>query len=419
MATVVQMPAVVADAEDAVLTSWLVTEGERVAKGQALAEIETDKANVEVTADTAGIAGRLLVAAGERVAVGAAICVLLAEGETDLAIAAALGAPPAVGGEATKLDEPVEALPAEKSSDRSEGSGAPRRIFASPLARRIAAEHGLELAAITGRGPRGRIIRADVAAALAARQERSHPDQGCPQQVAPSPAPALGQPGYTDLPLSRMRKAIARRLTESKSTVPHFYVSVDVRADELLKFRQQLNSVSPVKISVNDLIVKAVGSALMAVPAANAIWCDTAIRLFDSADISVAVSTDTGLATPVVRGVDKLGLMELADSTRELISRARAGKLKQSEIEGGSFTVSNMGMYAVREFSAILNPPQSGILAVGAAEQRPVVTDGQLAVATLMTCTLSCDHRVIDGALGAQLLQAIKTRLEQPALLAL
>ena len=469
MAKIVLMPAVVADAEDAVLTSWLVAAGDEVKKGAALAEIETDKANVEVEADSAGKVGRLLCEAGDRVAVGAPIAVLLAAGEDDSAIDEALGDAPATKPEATEQpqsdehsdgsvppppdpeggtanagaspeanadlrasDETAEQGTSGAGTDTATADGGDQeRVFASPLARRIAAEKGLDISKISGRGPRGRVVRADVEAALETEQAAPASEPAAKpaaEDAKPTPkraeaakterAPEAGG-AYQDIALTGMRKAIARRLTESKTSVPHFYVTVDVQMDELLAYRKQLNAASPVKISVNDLIVKAVCGALQAVPAANAAWNGDSIRQYSTVDISVAVSTEKGLVTPVVRGVDKLGLAALAQTSQELIGRAREGKLKQNEIEGGSFTISNMGMYGIREFSAILNPPQSGILAVGAAEQRPVVTDGELGVATVMTITMSCDHRVIDGAVGAELMQAIKARLEQPLLMAL
>lgn len=458
MATVVLMPAVVADAEDAVLTSWLVAEGDQVTKGQALAEIETDKANVEVTAEAAGTIGRLLAAPADVVAVGAPIAVLLGAGEDASAIDAALGEeaapqanltpPPGLpadpeGGTANADESPQAQaeLRDEPGQSAADDTAAPvrapgERVFASPLARRIAAEHGLDVAAIAGRGPRGRVLKADVEAAVAAGIGKP---AAAPAAAAPSPAAPLAAVeqaprraqaaaseaapeaggAYTDIPLTGMRRAIARRLTESKTSVPHFYVTVDVRMDALLDYRKQLNAVASAKISVNDLLVKAIASALQAVPAANAVWNGDSVRQYDTVDISVAVSTEGGLITPIVRGVEKLGLVALAKTTADLIERGRGGKLKQNEIEGGSFTISNMGMYGVREFSAILNPPQSGILAVGTAEQRPVVNDGELAVATVMTMTLSADHRVIDGSVGAEFMQALRARLENPLLMAL
>jgi len=432
MATIIQMPAVVADAEDAVLTSWLVATGESVTKGQALAEIETDKANVEVTSDVAGTVGRLLATPSQRVAVGAPICAILAAGEDPSAVDVALGAQPAPAQSAPPPEPAAVAVAATTSGGepvRTDGT----RVFASPLARRIAAEHGVDIGLVQGRGPRGRVIRADVEAyleasaqaveapvAAAAQSAAVVPQPAATPQAtfAAEPAPSAGG-AYVDVPLTGMRRAIARRLTQSKTTVPHWYVTVDVRMDALLAYRKQLNAVASVKISVNDLIIKAIAGALQALPAANAVWNGDSIRQYSTVDVSVAVSTDKGLVTPVVRGVERLGLEALARTTQELIERARANKLKQDEIEGGSFSISNLGMYGVREFAAILNPPQSGILAVGAAEQRPVVIDGELAAATVMTVTLSSDHRVVDGALAAQLLQALKARLENPALMAL
>lgn len=445
MATVVLMPAVVADAEDAVLTSWLVAEGDQVTKGQELAEIETDKANVEVEAETAGTVGRLIGSAGDRIAVGAPIAVLLKDGEDDSAIDAALGvqsspaadepaARPGVAG--APAMQPAAGTPPEAAQTPEHKPG--ERIFASPLARRIAAEHGLDIAQIPGRGPRGRVIRADVEAAIVAGKAEPEAESaatsaaaqpveapaaasGAPRRAEPAssePAPEAGG-AYEDIPLTGMRRAIARRLSESKATIPHWYLTVDARLDALLTYRKQLNEASPVKISVNDLLVKAIASTLQAIPAANACWNGDSIRRYNTVDISVAVSTPAGLVTPVVRGVEKLGMSALAETTKDLIERARDGKLKQKEIEGGSFSISNLGMYGVRDFCAIINPPQSAILAVGAAEQRAVVTDGEAGVATVMSLTLSSDHRVIDGALAAEFMQALKARLENPVLLAL
>ena len=443
MATVVLMPAVVADAEDAVLTAWLVAEGETVTKGQALAEIETDKANVEVEAQAEGTVGRLIGATGDRIAVGAPIAVLLSAGEDASAIAEALGeqapaaatAPVALASPASSAVEASSSAAAAPTTIRKPGE----RTFASPLARRIAAEHGLDIALIPGRGPRGRVVRADVEAAIAAAVSAPVTASAAPLAAAPQPSPAQAgvekprraetlpsEPApeaggaYEDIPLTGMRRAIARRLSESKSTVPHWYLSVDARLDALLDYRRQLNEFGPIKISVNALLIKAIASALQAVPEANAVWNGDSIRRYSTVDISVAVSTPVGLVTPVVRGVEKLGMSALARTTKDLIDRGRDGKLKQHEIEGGSFSISNLGMYGVRDFCAIINPPQSAILAVGAGEQRPVITaGGELGIATVMTMTLSSDHRVIDGSLAAEFMQALKARVENPALLAL
>lgn len=444
MATVVLMPAVVADAEDAVLTAWLVAEGETVTKGQALAEIETDKANVEVEAQAEGTVGRLVGAPGDRIAVGAPIAVLLGAGEDASAMAEALGeqapaaatAPVAAAPPNSSAVEASSSAPAAPTTIRKPGE----RIFASPLARRIAAEHDLDIALIPGRGPRGRVVRADVEAAIAAAASAPATASAAPLAAAPQPSSAAqagvekprraetfpSEPApeaggaYEDIPLTGMRRAIARRLSASKSTVPHWYLSVDAQLDALLDYRRQLNEFGRIKISVNDLLIKAIASALQAVPEANAVWNGDSIRRYSTVDISVAVSTPVGLVTPVVRGVEKLGMSALARTTKDLIERGRDGKLKQHEIEGGSFSISNLGMYGVRDFCAIINPPQSAILAVGAGEQRPVITaGGELGIATVMTMTLSSDHRVIDGSLAAEFMQVLKARLENPALLAL
>jgi pyruvate dehydrogenase E2 component (dihydrolipoamide acetyltransferase) len=268
--------------------------------------------------------------------------------------------------------------------------------------RRLARERGIALEQLVGTGPGGRIVRRDLEAAPAPQPK-----------AAPAPAaPAEG--GYTDVPLTGMRRAIARRLTESKTTVPHFYVTAHCRVDKLLALRAEINQTAPRKISVNDFVLKAVAGALMRVPAANAIWLGDGIRRFDHVDLAVAVAIDGGLLTPVVRGVDSLSLVAVAASVVDLAERARAGRLQQHELEGGSFSVSNLGMYGVDEFSAILNPPQSGILAVSAAKQQPVIENGELAVGTVMTVTLSADHRVIDGAVAAEWMAAFVALIENP-----
>jgi pyruvate dehydrogenase E2 component (dihydrolipoamide acetyltransferase) len=297
------------------------------------------------------------------------------------------------------------------------------------------AQHaGLDLAAIRGSGPQGRIVKADIDAALSAA--RGAPAAPAPPAAAPRPAaapsgplvppaaPALskervaalaGNPPYTERPLNAMRRVIARRLTESKQTVPHFYLTIDSEIDALLKIRAELNAKSEAyRISVNDFVIRAAALALRQVPAANASWSDEAILLWDSVDIAVAVALDDGLITPIVKAADRKGLAAIANETKDLVERARAGKLKLEEFQGGTFSISNLGMYGVREFAAVINPPHGGILAVGAGEQRPVVKDGALTVATVMSCTLSCDHRAVDGAVGAQFLAAFKRLLEDP-----
>jgi len=421
MAIVIRMPEVLAGATEGVISHWAVKEGDEVAVGDVLAEIETDKASVEYQAEDAGTVARLVQAAGKMVQVGEPIAVFAAAGDTDAdvekALADAGGAPAA---EEPAIVEVAQATPAAAAEAVAEpvapvevvapvtvvrdSSG---RIFASPLVRKRAREAGIDLAHIQGTGPGGRIVRKDFDAFMASG----------PRPVATSataPAPVMGAAGFVEIPHSSMRRAIARRLTESKSSVPHFYLKADCVVDRLLDARAQLNEGLGVKTSVNDWVVKAVGHALMAVPGANVIWTDTAMRQFDHADISVAVATEGGLYTPVVRGVDQLSIPQINVMIRELADKARSGTIKQDEIEGGSFAVTNLGMFGTEEFSAILNPPQSGILAVGAAREKAIVFNGELEIAQVMTVTLSADHRAVDGALAAEWMVAFKKAIENP-----
>ncbi|PVE76197.1 2-oxo acid dehydrogenase subunit E2 [Microbacterium testaceum] len=426
MAVVVRMPEIATGAAEAAIQSWLVEVGSPVRAGQAIVEIETEKAVVEYEAERAGILAGILLPAGDAAAVGVPIAVLAEEGESmDAALAAAGGAPaPAT---ATPSDAEVAAAPEEAAEAPAAAASAPapapapapaeppadeRRLFASPLVRRLAAERGIDLAEVPGSGPRGRIVRRDLDAWTPTPAQR-HPE---PAPEAPEPpAPAAAGSAYEDVPHTGMRRAIARRLTESKVTVPHFYLQADCRVDALLALRAQINAGREQRISVNDLVVKAVAGAMRDVPEANAIWTPDATRRFSAADIAVAVSLPGGLLTPVVRGADRLAIGELAATVRDLAARAREGRLKQNELEGGSFAVSNLGMYGTTSFSAIINPPHAGILAVGAATRRPVVgEDGSLAAATVMSVTLSADHRVLDGALAAQWLSAFVARIENP-----
>ena len=421
MAEVIRMPEVLAGATEAAIQTWLVTAGSPVTVGQPLAEIETDKAIVEFSAEQAGTVGRLLVAEGDSVMVGDPIIVLLIDGEGDDAIGPALAA----AGVAAGAPEPEHAAPEPGVAPTTAPPAPDRRLFASPLVRRLADAAGVEIADVRGSGPNGRIVRRDLERHLTdAKQSPGAP----PRPVAPPavttasapgnaiavPAPTVGAP-FVDVPLDRMRKAIARRLTESKSTVPHFYLVADCRVDALLELRRTVNESAPRKISVNDFVLKAVAAALLEVPEANAIWNDDSIRRFSSVDISVAVATEGGLTTPVLRGVESLSLSQVSATVAEMAGRAREGRLKQNELEGGSFSVSNLGMFGTTQFSAILNPPQSGILAVGAARSMPVVdASGQLAVGNVMTVTLSADHRVLDGAVAAAWLAAFQRRIESP-----
>lgn len=421
MATVIRMPEIAAGTGVAAIQSWLVAVGDEVVAGQPIAEIETEKAVVEYEAEDSGVVAALLVSEGEATAVGSSIAVLGAPGESaDEAIAAAgvpaPGAAPA--GSPASDDEPREA--AASAAPAAQASGGPddsaptaagddnpapaARIFATPLVRRLARERDLDLTSIVGTGPNGRIVRRDI------ENLQAHP-----AKAQPTAAVTDGDPAYTDIPHTGMRRAIARRLTESKATVPHFYLVAHCRVDALLELRRQINTSDAVKVSVNDLVVKTVAATLREIPEANAIWTDEATRRFTSVDIAVAVSVEGGLLTPVVRGVDRMPLGELSATIRDLAERARAGRIKQHELEGGSFSVSNLGMYGTAEFSAILNPPHAGILAVGAAQKQPAVgADGAIEVATMMTVTLSADHRVLDGALAAQWLAAFQAKIENP-----
>ncbi len=413
MATLITMPAIVADASSALLATWLVAPGGTVATGQPLVEIETDKATVEYEAEASGILARVIAAEGQEVPVGAPIAVLAASGDSDADIDQALAAAgqdaaaPAAEPEAseTSAAEPVTQTPATP--------GAPR-IFSSPLARRLAREHGVPLDSLQGSGPAGRILRGDVQQAIDARTAVQAAPAGTAVPAAPTSVAAELPAGAQRVELTRMRKAIARRLSESKSTVPHFYLSQDIEVDQLLALRKQLKETTSARITVNDLILKAVARALVEVPQANACWAGDSITQFSTADISVAIATPTGLVTPVLHGVESLSLGALSAQVADFAARARDNQLSPAELAGGSFTVSNLGMFGTRQFTAILNPPQAGILAVGAAEQRPVVREGSLAVATVMTCTLSADHRVMDGAVAAELLASITKHLEQP-----
>ena len=432
------MPALSPTMTEGNVASWLKNEGDSVQAGDILCEIETDKATMEVEATDEGTLARIVAPAGsEGVAVNAVIGLILEEGEDlsalDGAEAAAPAAAPAAptaepAAEAAAESAPAAAAPAVPSPGGN-GAAPPAsarepgaRIFASPLARRMAKQAGLALEAIAGTGPNGRIVKVDVEAAIAAAAAAPAvaapaPAAAAPVAAAASVAPAAPAAAYQDAPASTMRKVIAQRLQEAKREVPHFYLTVDCEVDALLETRAQLNERSDDHtLSVNDFVIRAAALALRKVPAANASWVDGVLRQYASADVSVAVAIEDGLVTPIVRNADAKGLAEISAEVKELAGRARAKPmgLAPEEYQGGTFSVSNLGMYSIKEFSAIINPPQSMILAVGTAEQRPVVKDGALAVATMMSCTLSVDHRVVDGALGARFLQAFKGLIEDP-----
>jgi pyruvate dehydrogenase E2 component (dihydrolipoamide acetyltransferase) len=400
MAAVVRMPEVLANTSEAIIQTWLVSVGQQIAVGDPLAEIETEKALVEYAAEVEGILARLIAEPGSAIAVGEPIAVVLAPGETEADIDPGL-----LGG--ASAPTATEAAPAAAAAEPAPATNG-RRLFATPLVRKLAKEKGIDLAAVTGTGPGGRIVRRDLDR-LPVREPA--PVVSAEPTVSETSSP---ETGFSDTPLTGMRKAIARRLTESKTTVPHFYVTADCRVDALLDLRRTVNAAATTKVSVNDFVIKAVASALMEVPEANAIWNGDSIRRFGRANIAVAIAVDGGLLTPVLRGVDTMPLSVLSATVADLAERARAGRIQQAELEGGSFSLSNLGMYGVTEFSAILNPPHSGILAVGRATQRPVVVDGELAVGTVMTVTLSADHRVIDGAVAAEWMAAFVRRIENP-----
>ena len=407
MATLICMPEVAANATQVTLQTWIKKEGEVVAVGDCLAEIETDKAIVEFNADRAGVMGPTLIQAGQEVEVGSPIGVLLDVGETSVNVSALL-AKTGDNASVPQLPNPSTSEPAAPPTLLSGSKVTPsHRVFVSPLARRLAKQRGIDLNTLIGSGPNGRIVKRDIEAGSAVVV--SSPVMAQPSTVSPS---TLGD--YTEVPHSGMRRTIARRLTESKSTIPHFYLSVDCRMDRLMSLRSEINTAMPRKISVNNFIVRAVAVALREVPQANVGWTENAMRQYTQADIAIAVSTDFGLITPIVRAADRKSLSMISQEIADLAERARASQLRPDEYQGGSFSVSNLGMFGVSEFSAIINPPQAAILAVGMTQQVPVVEDGAVKIASVMRCTLSVDHRAIDGALAAQWLAAFKRLLENP-----
>ncbi|MFD0340997.1 2-oxo acid dehydrogenase subunit E2 [Streptomyces sp. NPDC127117] len=435
MAELFRMPAVAADAATAVLSAWQVAEGASFTKDDALVSIETDKAEVDVSAERDGVLLKALYEAGVEIEVGDPIAVLGAVGEQagDLdALLAELGvAAPGEARQAVRRDVPEEPVapapsdtPAPSAGPASGGPDRGGRIFSSPLARRLAREAGLGIEALTGTGPGGRIVRRDVETAVAARraQATEPPAAPAPPAGAPvarattpaAPAPEAGTGDHEDIPHTRMRRAIARRLTESKQHTPHFYLRATCAVDELLALRRRINAVSPVKISVNDLLIKAVATAHTQVPEMNAVWQPDAVRRFRTVDVSVAVATDTGLVTPVLRGIEDLSVSAIATRTRAFAERARSGGLVPADLEGGSITVSNLGMYGVEEFAAIINPPQAAILAIGAARDEAVVRDGAVTAAKVLGVVLSVDHRPVDGAVAARWLAAFTEAVENP-----
>lgn len=414
------MPALSPTMEKGTLARWLVKEGDEVTSGTVIAEIETDKATMEVESIDDGKMGKILVAEGsEDVPVGELIAVLLEEGEDEAALADAGQSKPAPKAE-TQEEAPVTETkpeaPAPKPAAAPQANG-DDRVKASPLARRMAEQAGLELTKVNGTGPNGRIVKRDIQSALSGGQ----PQAAAPAQpAAPVAAPEYGAPTdipYEEVKLPGMRKVIAKRMTEAKTTVPHFYLTIDVELDKLLAMRKELNAKlaeDGVKLSVNDFIIRACALGLRKVPAANAQYAGDKMYLMQRQDISVAVAVPGGLVTPVVRDAGAKGLAEISTEMKELAGKARDGKLMPEDYQGGTFSISNLGMHGIKEFGAVINPPQGAILAVGAGEQRPVVKDGALAIATVMSCTLSVDHRVLDGAIGAEFLAAFKGYIQDP-----
>ncbi|WP_034294828.1 pyruvate dehydrogenase complex dihydrolipoamide acetyltransferase [Herbaspirillum sp. RV1423] len=414
MATLIRMPEIAANATSAVIKEWSKKEGDSIRVGETLAEIETDKALIEFDADQAGVLGKILAPTGKDIEVGAPIAVLFAEGETNVDIAAVLaaagvGAPTAQPAAQLAASAAAALAPAPAATHAVPGEG---RLFVSPLARRLAKDRGIDLQGVKGSGPHGRIVKRDVDA-LAAPNAGVAGSSVVMTAAAPSAAKEAGA-AYVEVAHSGMRRTIARRLSESKASIPHFYLSAACRMDKLMALRAEINASSARKISINDFIVKAVAAALKASPQMNVSWTDSALRQYAQADISVAVSTDGGLITPVVRAADSKSLSAISAEVADLAARARSGQLAPDEYQGGSFTISNLGMFGVQEFSAIINPPQAAILAVGATSQQAVVVDGAIAVASVMNVTLSVDHRAIDGATAAQWLALFQRHIEHP-----
>ena len=438
------MPALSPTMTEGNLAKWVKNEGDAVKAGDVIAEIETDKATMEVEAVDEGTLGKILVPAGtEGVKVNETIALLLEEGEDKSALeGAAAPAPSKPNGEARAAQAEEARQPDTAASPQSGGVAreamaqaekpveAGERVFASPLARRMAQQAGLDLKALKGSGPHGRIVKADIEAALKgprpAAAPAPRPEAAAPAAPAPAPvsAPSLGPiPGaaYEEIALSSMRKVIARRLAEAKRDIPHFYLTIDCELDALLAMRAQLNARegADYKLSVNDFVIKAVAIGMRKVPGVNASWGGDKVYQYKDVDVSVAVAIEGGLITPIVRKADQKGLSTISNEMKDLAKRAKEGKLKPEEFQGGGFSVSNLGMYGIKDFQAVINPPQACILAVGAGEKRSVVKGEDLKIASVMSVTLSVDHRVVDGALGAQFLQEFKKLVEDPLALLL
>ena len=422
MSKKIQMPALSPTMEEGTLAKWLVKEGDTVSSGDLLAEIETDKATMEFEAVDEGKIAKILVSEGsEGVKVGTVIAIIAEEGE-DLAQAAEGDSAPAPKADPVPAKADAPAPKVDAPAPKAETASAPKssdRVKASPLARRIAEEKGVDLASLTGSGPNGRIVKADLEGASAkapAAAQTPAASTPAPAPVAPQAAQDFGIP-HEVIKLSGMRKTIARRLTESKQQVPHIYLTVDIQLDKLLKLRTELNAglaSRNVKLSVNDLLIKALGVALIQVPECNVQFAGDQMLQFSRADISVAVSIPGGLITPIVTGADSKGVAAISNEMKDLATRAKDGKLKPEEYQGGTASLSNMGMFGIKQFEAVINPPQAMIMAIGAGEKRPFVVDDSLQIATVMSATGSFDHRAIDGADGARLMQVFRELVENP-----
>ena len=428
MPIIITMPALSPTMTEGTLAKWIMKEGDAVQSGDMLAEIETDKATMEVEAIDEGVLAKILVPEGtEGVVVNAPIAVLLEDGEDASDIQEAVDAAssalaPAATAKAPADDDPAPAphAPATPEATPAPPADGGSRILASPLAKRMATQAGLDLALISGSGPRGRIVKSDIEAVIAAGGTQASAAAPTPKAAVPAPVPTAVPVAPGDQfeleKLSSMRKVIARRMTESKQQAPHFYLTVDCELDALLSLRKELNDKADgaYKLSINDLVIKAAAVALMKVPDANAGYSEDGIRRYKNADISVAVATDKGLITPIIRNANGKGLAAISIEMKELAQKANDGKLMPEEYQGGSFSISNLGMFGVKQFDAVINMPQGCILAVGAGEERPVVKDGALAIATVMSVTISVDHRAVDGAVGAQFLGAFKSLIQDP-----
>jgi pyruvate dehydrogenase E2 component (dihydrolipoamide acetyltransferase) len=418
MAVEVILPRVDMDMATGKISKWHAKDGDKVSKGAALFEIETDKAAMEIDAPADGILRNILVGEGGTAPVGSAVAFIFADGEAVTAAAPAAAAP-------AKQDAPATAsnAPAPAAAPKAMNGEAPR---ATPLARRLAKQAGVPITAIAGSGPRGRVVAADVRKMAEAPAAAPAPKVPAIAPQADQSVQSIYQPGSFDvLPVDGMRRTIAARLTESKQTVPHFYLSVTVRLDRLKAAREQLNASAPKgadgkplwKLSINDFVIKAMGLALQKVPAANVTWAGDSILQHKSSDVGVAVAVEGGLFTPVVRSVETKTLAAISMEMKDLAARARSRKLARNEYQGGTAAISNLGMYGIEQFTAIINPPHATILAVGAGVERFIPVNGQPVLATEMTCTLSCDHRAVDGAVGAELLQAFRSLIEEPLLM--